>query len=191
MGFKLIVRVYLVVILIGLLNLPSFSQRKAYFIDGYHGGVWGHYPDWNTRFMADMLVKNPNWKINLEIEPETWAVAKVKDPTAYNNFRALFLDQSTAGGRIEYVSPAYGQSYMYNISGESIIRQFSYGMEMVKEHFPTAIFTTYSSEEPCFTSAMPQILTSFGYKYASLKNPNTCWGVYECIWRRVSELGWA
>ncbi|WP_214072843.1 glycoside hydrolase family 38 C-terminal domain-containing protein [Mucilaginibacter sp. dw_454] len=154
------------------------AQQPAYFIDGYHGGVWGHYPDWNTRFMADQLTNHPDWKINLEIEPETWAVAKQKDEKAYNDFRALFADQSITGRRIEYVNPAYGQSYLYNISGESIIRQLAYGMETLHEHFPSAVFTTYSSEEPCFTSALPQILKSFGFKYASLKNPNTCWGGY-------------
>lgn len=155
----------------------SHAQKKAYFIDGYHGGVYGHYPVWNTQFMADMLKQHPDWKINLEIEPETWDTAKIRDPKAYEEFKALFADQSS-GGRIEYVSPAYGQSYLYNISGESLIRQFYYGIKKVKEHFPTAVFTTYSSEEPCFTSALPQVLKSFGYKYASLKNPNTCWGGY-------------
>jgi alpha-mannosidase len=178
MIIKITLKKYILAFLFLLFAAKSFSQKKAYFIDGYHGGVWGHYPEWNTRFMADQLVKNPDWKINLEIEPETWAVAKIKDEKAYNDFRALFADQSIAGRRIEYVSPAYGQSYLYNISGESIIRQFSYGIETVKQHFPTAVFTTYSSEEPCFTSALPQILKSFGYKYASLKNPNTCWGGY-------------
>ncbi|MBD1367199.1 glycosyl hydrolase [Mucilaginibacter sp. ZT4R22] len=155
----------------------TVSAQTAYYIDGYHGGIWGHYPDWNTRFMADMLKKNPDWKINIELEPETWARAKAIDPAAYADFKALFADQSP-NGRIEYVNPAYAQSYNYNISGESIIRQFSYGMKMVKAHFPEALFTSYSSEEPCFTSALPQILTSFGFKYASLKNPNTCWGGY-------------
>jgi alpha-mannosidase len=155
----------------------SVSAQTAYYIDGYHGGIWGHYPDWNTRFMADMLKKTPDWKINLELEPETWARAKAVDPAAYADFKALFADQSL-NGRIEYVNPAYAQSYNYNISGESIIRQFSYGMKLVKAHFPEALFTSYSSEEPCFTSALPQILTSFGFKYASLKNPNTCWGGY-------------
>lgn len=178
MSIKFTRKSYIAAVLLSFLAAPSFAQKKAYFIDGYHGGVWGHYPEWNTRFMADQLVGHPDWKINLEIEPETWAVAKVKDPKAYEDFRALFADQKIGTRRIEYVSPAYGQSYMYNISGESIIRQFSYGMAMVKEHFPTAVFTTYSSEEPCFTSALPQILTSYGYKYASLKNPNTCWGGY-------------
>ncbi|RYY37056.1 MAG: hypothetical protein EOP46_04100 [Sphingobacteriaceae bacterium] len=154
------------------------QQKKAWFIDGYHGGIWGHYPVWNTRFMADMLKNNPQWKINIELEPETWDDAKVKDPEAYKDFQALLADQSSKGMRIEYVNPGYAQAYNYNILGESIIRQFKYGIDKVKVHFPTAQFTTYSSEEPCFTSALPQILTSFGYKYASLKNPNTCWGGY-------------
>ena len=162
---------------LSIVTFKGFSQKTAYFIDGYHGGVYGHYPVWNTRFMADMLKEHPNWKINLEIEPETWDTAKLRDPKAYEEFRALFADQS-ADGRIEYVSPAYGQSYLYNISGESLIRQFYYGIKKVREHFPTAVFTTYSSEEPCFTSALPQVLKSFGYKWASLKNPNTCWGGY-------------
>ncbi|MFT3948788.1 MAG: glycoside hydrolase family 38 C-terminal domain-containing protein [Agriterribacter sp.] len=79
---------------------------------------------------------------------------------------------------IEYVNPAYGQSYLYNISEESIIRQFQYGIEKIKQHFPNIQFSTYSSEEPCFTSALPGILKSLGFTYASLKNPNTCWGGY-------------
>lgn len=152
--------------------------QTAYFIDGYHGGIWGHYPDWNTRFMADQLVKNPNWKINLEIEPETWADTKGKDSAAYHDFQKLFEDQSAATERIEYVNPDYAQSYLFDIEGESIISQFYYGIKMIRKNFPTAVFPAYSSEEPCFTSALPQILTSYGFKYASLKNPNTCWGGY-------------
>lgn len=158
------------------LAIGTFAQ-KAYFIDGYHGGVYGHYPVGYTQFVVDELKKNPFWKINLEIEPETWDSVKVREPQALAEFQKLFADQSLAG-RIEYVSPAYGQSYFYNISGESIIRHFDYGIKKIKSHFPSAVFTTYSSEEPCFTSALPQLLNSFGYKYASLKNPNTCWGGY-------------
>jgi alpha-mannosidase len=127
--------------------------QTAYFIDGYHGGIWGHYPDWNTRFMADQLEKHPDWKINLEIEPETWDDTKGKDSAAYNEFRKLFADQSAGTERIEYVNPDYAQSYLFDIEGESIISQFYYGMKMVRRHFPTAVFPAYSSEEPCFTSA--------------------------------------
>jgi alpha-mannosidase len=162
-------------LLIGLAG--NLSAQKAYFIDGYHGGVYGGYPDTFTRFMVDMLNKHPAWKINIEIEPETWDKVQQVDPAAYNEFKALAADQS-ANGRIEFINPAYAQSYLYNISGESIIRQFGYGIKKMRVYFPGAVFTTYSSEEPCFTTALPQILTSFGFKYASLKNPNTCFGGY-------------
>jgi alpha-mannosidase len=155
----------------------SFAQQQHYFIDGYHGGKYGHYPAGYTQYIVEQLQAHPDWKINLEIEPETWDVAKAEEPAAYAALKRLFADQSDAG-RIEYVNPGYGQSYLYTGSGESMIRQFSYGMQHIRQHFPEAVFSTYSSEEPCFTSALPQILLSFGFKYASLKNPNTCWGGY-------------
>jgi alpha-mannosidase len=153
------------------------TAQTAYFIDGYHGGIYGHLPSWQTKFMVEKLAQYPDWKINLELEPESWDSIALQDPAAYAAFRALFANQS-ANGRIEYVNPAYGQAYMYNISGESMIRQFECGIKKLHQHFPTIQFTTYSSEEPCFTSALPQILKSYGFRYASLKNPNTCWGGY-------------
>ena len=57
-------------VLMILAACPAFSQT-AYFVDGYHGGVWGHYPPWVTQFMVDQLKLHPDWKINLEIEPES------------------------------------------------------------------------------------------------------------------------
>jgi alpha-mannosidase len=140
-------------LLIGCLSLlagPVRAQQKAYFVDGYHGGVWGHYPDWNTRFMVDQLKSHPDWKINIEIEPETWDKAQVVDPAAYAEFKELIKEQSAKDVRIEYVNPAYGQSYMYNIDGESIIRQFYYGMEKLKGHFPGIRFTSYSIRRALF-----------------------------------------
>ncbi|MEH6305459.1 glycoside hydrolase family 38 C-terminal domain-containing protein [Olivibacter sp. CPCC 100613] len=160
-----------------LLNNSILQAQKVYFVDGYHGGKWGHYPSQYTRFIMDQLQQHRDWKLNLEIEPETWDWVKGVDPEGYERFAALIKDQSDTG-RMEYVNPTYGQPYLYNISGESIIRQFAYGIALLRKHFPTIRFDTYSSEEPCFTSALPQILTGFGIKYASLKNPNTCWGGY-------------
>ena len=153
------------------------AQKPAYFIDGYHGGIYGHIPPWQTKFMVDKLKEFPDWKINLELEPESWDTIALKYPADYEAFKTCLEDQS-ANGRVEYINPAYGQSYLYNISGESIIRQFYYGMRKLRQHFPGIVFSTYSSEEPCFTSALPQILRSYGFQYASLKNPNTCWGGY-------------
>ena len=174
-------------IILILIGLNVFSQ-KAYFIDGYHGGIYGHIPLWQTKIMVDKLNQYPNWRINLELEPESWDTIKKNDIQSYNEFKEKIKDQS-ANGLIEYVNPAYAQSYMYNISGESIIRQFSYGMEKLSEYFPGIIFTTYSSEEPCFTSALPQILKSYGFKYASLKKSKYLLGwLYPCFWWRIGEL---
>mgnify|MGYP001555211758 CR=1 FL=1 len=120
---------------------------------------------------------NPYWKLNLESEPVTWDFASANTPEAFAAFKKLAADQS-ASGRIEFVNPAYAQSYLWDISGESIIQQFARGMKKIREHFPNAQFTTYSSQEPCFTSALPGILKSFGFKDAVLKNPDTAWGGY-------------
>ena len=157
--------------------LSAEEPKTAYFVDGYHGGIYGHYPPGYTAFLVEQLKANPNWKINLEIEPETWDVARVAEPEAYQALRALMSDHSSAR-RIEVVNPTYAQSYLFHSSGESVIRQFDYGIRSLRTHFPGIPLTTYSSEEPCFTSCLPTILKSFGYQSAVLKNPNTCWGGY-------------
>lgn len=169
------VRIFLIALL--LASAKPLVSQPVYFADGQHGGVYGHYPFYVTQFLVDQLNRYPDWKINLEIEPETWDVVQTNTPSAYAAFSKLFADQSV-NGRIEYVNPEYGQSYLWNVTGESIIRQFDYGIRKVRQHFPGAVFTAYSSEEPMFTSALPEILKSFGFKYAVLKNPNTCWGGY-------------
>ncbi len=155
----------------------ALSDPTAYFVDGWHGGVWGHYPPWVTQFLVDQMKRYPQWKINLEIEPETWDWVEANTPDAYKAFVALAADQSVAG-RVEFINPDFAQSYLWNVTGESVVRQFDYGMRKIRQHFPNADFSVYSSEEPCFTSALPGILKSFGFKYAALKNPNTCWGGY-------------
>jgi alpha-mannosidase len=153
------------------------AQDKYYFIDGYHGGVYGHFPEQYTGFLVDQLNIHRDWNINLEIEPSTWDVVSVYEPVAYMKFRE-FANDTTDACRIEYVNPSFAQSYLYTCYGESAIRQFYYGIRKLRQHFPNMSYLTYSSEEPCFTSSLPTILSSFGFKYASTKNPNTCWGGY-------------
>lgn len=169
---KNILKLFLISVVMG--NSFSLAAQQSWFIDGYHGGIWGHYPKGYTSFLVEQLRRHPNWKLNLEIEPVTWDAVRTDDTAAYRELKELM----SADKRIEYVNPAFGQSYLFMGSGESMIRQFSYGIKKLREHFPGISFKTYSSEEPCFTSALPQVLKSFGFKYASLKNPNTCWGGY-------------
>ncbi len=168
-----------IIFLIGLLGFNSLVKaQQAYFIDGYHGGVYGHYPMGQTSFIVQKLKQYPDWRVNLEIEPESWEVVRQRDPEGYSAFKQMFKDQSVRSGRIEYVNPTYAQSYFFGTSGESVIRQFQYGMRLLRKHFPEAVFTTYSAEEPCFTSCLPMVLKSLGFSYASTKNPNTMWGGY-------------
>ena len=152
----------------------SSAQDRMYFVDGFHGGVYGHYPlKTYTDFMADQLEAHPEWSICLEIEPETWDSVAVHNPSGLERLKLLAMTP-----RVEFTNPSYAQSYMYTISGESIIRQFRYGMDKVWTHFPDAEFLTYAVEEPCFTLALPMVLSQLGFKYASIKCPNTCWGGY-------------
>ncbi|MGO1670681.1 MAG: glycoside hydrolase family 38 C-terminal domain-containing protein [Sphingobacterium sp.] len=151
----------------------AVAQQRPYFVDGYHGGIHGHYPLWVTGFMLDNLEDHPEWQIGLEIEPETWDTVSVQDAAGYARLRKW-----VASDRIDFTNPTYAQPYLYNILGESMIRQFTYGLEKHRDHFPDLTFTTYAVEEPCFTSSLPQILKQFGFKYAVLKCPNTCWGGY-------------
>lgn len=164
----------LYILLLAVLLGTSVRSQQAYFVDGYHGGIYGHYPvEWKTQFIVDHLLKHPQWRICLEIEPETWDSVRVKTPEAYRQFKSLL-----GGKQVEFTNPTYAQPYCYNISGESLIRQFQYGMKKINRHFPNVRFTTYSAEEPCFTSCLPQLLQSLGFKYAVLKCPDTCWGGY-------------
>ncbi len=154
----------------------TVNAQTSYFADGYHGGVFGHYPAWQTKFMIDKLNEHSGWRIGLEIEPETFDSVKVWTPKEYSEFVDFVTKYN--GKLLEFTNPTYAQPYCYNISGESLIRQFSYGIDRLRKHFPNIAFSTYAVEEPCFTSALPQILRQFGFKYAVLKNPDTCYGGY-------------
>nr|AIA94857.1 CAZy families GH38 protein [uncultured Parabacteroides sp.] len=62
------------------------SSQQTYFIDGFHGGIWGHFPYQYSSFMAKQMIDNPDWKINLEIEPVTWDSIEPLDPSGYRFF---------------------------------------------------------------------------------------------------------
>ena len=162
-------------LLLAAAMFPAAALAQNYFVDGFHGGVYGHYPlKTYTGYMCNLLDENPGYKIGLEIEPETWDSVKVVAPIDYERLRKYLAE----GGRVEYNNPTYAQPYFFNIGGESVIRQMEYGIKKLEEHFPGISMSTYACEEPCFTSCLPTVLAGFGFKYASIKNPNTCWGGY-------------
>ncbi|HEY2586354.1 MAG TPA: twin-arginine translocation signal domain-containing protein [Tepidisphaeraceae bacterium] len=151
-------------------------ERVFCYVDGYHGGVDGHMPPASLRNVLDGLDKVPRWKVSFEIEPYSWAVFAKSDPESIERLRR-FLADATPAGRVEIVSGAYGQAYMWNASGECNIRQIAHGLAELRAVFPDLVVDTYAVQEPCWTSCLPQILKSFGYRRAVLKN-STCWGGY-------------
>ncbi len=150
---------------------------KYYAIDGYHGGKYGHMPPGAFQDILECLKRHPDWKLSLDIEPESWAELQRRDPRVYAQFCELLKDTSIHA-RLEIVAGTYAQPYAWLTDGESIIRHLKYGLATIARHFPWIRVTTYAVQEPCWTSAMPQILRSFGFERAVLKNPSTAWAGY-------------
>lgn len=153
------------------------NNKLLYYIDGYHGGVRGHMPPGCWRDILEMLKKCPEWKLCIDVEPISFDALRERDPLAYEELRVLFSDTSLHS-RLEMVSASYGQCYGYLTDGESNIRHLLMGLEKIQEHFPDVKVTTFAVQEPCWTSALPQILLSLGFQRAVLKNPSTAWGGY-------------
>lgn len=42
------------IILLTVFFYANVYSQQAYFVDGYHGGIYGHYPvKWKTQFIVD------------------------------------------------------------------------------------------------------------------------------------------
>lgn len=148
-----------------------------YYIDGYHGGIRGHMPLGCWRDILEQLENYPEWKLSIDVEPVSWDCLRARDPVAYAQLKEMLRDQ-TVSSRLEIVGGSYGQPYCWITDGESNIRQLVMGLQEIRKHFPWIHVETYSAQEPCWTSAMPQILRSLGYQRAVLKDPSTAWGGY-------------
>lgn len=151
-------------------------MSKLYFVDGYHGGIRGHMPEGSWQDILHALETYPEWKISLEIEPESWEYLKRHDYKTYHRLQDI-ISEPVSGSRLEFISGSYAQPFCWAVNGESNIRQLILGVKLIKEHFPGVIVDTYAVQEPCFTSSLPQILKQLGYARMSLKNP-TAWGGY-------------
>jgi alpha-mannosidase len=153
------------------------STPTLYFADGYHGGVKGHMPAGSWRDILNTMRAVPHWKLCLDIEPASWDVLLRDDPEAYYELKS-YLDQPDLDARIEMVAGTFSQPYGWAISGESNIRQLTRGAAIIRRHFPQTRLITYAVQEPCWSSALPQILLSLGFSGAVLKDPGTAWGGY-------------
>ena len=148
-----------------------------YYGDGYHGGIIGHMPMGAWRDILNAMRDLPEWKISLDIEPNSWAELLRRDPQAYWELKT-YLDNTQVNARVEMVGCTFSQPYGWAIGGESNIRQMLRGCEVIREHFPRTVLASYVVQEPCWSSCLPQILTSLGFTGAVLRDPGTAWGGY-------------
>ena len=153
------------------------DRAEVFYVDGYHGGARGHMPAGSWRDILEALKTWPDWKLSLDIEPGSWKVLKEEDPEAYREMQEYLAD-SSVDARVTLTGGTFAQPYGWAISGESNIRQLQHGLRVLREHFPTAAVRVYAVQEPCWSSCLPQILASLGFKGASLKNASTAWGGY-------------
>ncbi len=155
-------------------ELTADTDTSISYMDGYHGGVIGHMPPGSWRDVLSALREFPEWKISLDIEPDSWAVLRREDPESFAELAQMLAD----GSRVEMVGGTYAQPYGWAVSGESNIRQLQRGLRVIREAFPGLRVDTYAVQEPCWASCLPQILRSLGFSGASLKNASTAWGGY-------------
>lgn len=151
-------------------------METLYFIDGYHGGIRGHMPEGSWQDILHALQRWRSWKISLEIEPESWEYLRRHDVYTYSRLQD-FVGAADSANRVEFIGGSYAQPFCWAVNGESNIRQLLCGIALTKKHFTKIEIDTYAVQEPCFTSALPQILTKMGFRRMSLKNP-TAWGGY-------------
>ena len=107
--------------------------------------------------------------MSLDIEPDSFRYVRQRDPEAFFELRKYLEDQGP-DARMEICGGTYAQPFAWLFGGESLIRQLTLGLKTIGEEFPKVKVRTYAGQEPCFTSAMPQVLLSFGFDRAVLKN---------------------
>ncbi len=137
----------------------------------------GHMPAGAWRDIMNAMRDIPAWKLGLDIEPESWDALLRDDPVSYRELKA-YLESPDPLPRIEMVGGTFSQPYGWAVNGESNVRQFTRGIEIIRRHFPKAFLETYAVQEPCWASCLPQILRSLGFTAAVLKDPGTAWGGY-------------
>jgi len=164
------------------------DRTMSWYVNGYHGGIRGHMPMGCIRDIVNALETYPEWKLDMELEPASYGYVERRDPQSYQWLKYYAEDQSITG-RVEFVTAAWGEPFCWQIGGESNIRQLIVGAREIHKHFPSAVIDTYAVQEPCWTSCLPQVLRSLGFRRAVLKDPSTAFAG-TTAGKNVDTLNW-
>ncbi|MFW9851258.1 MAG: glycoside hydrolase family 38 C-terminal domain-containing protein [Candidatus Thorarchaeota archaeon] len=111
---------------------------------------------WNVKSVLDYLDVNPTHKFCID------------QVTLLEGFRRLFpnywdvLHQKVLEGRIEIVGGTYVMPDLIIPSGESIVRQFVYGMNFIRSELGVNVKSGWAVDSAGHCSQMPQILRQVG-----------------------------
>jgi len=92
--------------------------------------------------------------------------------TELEDLRAMFprmaerIKAAVARGQLQMVNGTYSQPHLHTLSLDAAIRQFQYGLKVIKE-FGQEDVSSYIIQEPGFTQQTPQLLKAFGFRYCS------------------------
>ncbi|HIE18587.1 TPA: hypothetical protein EYP75_02570, partial [Candidatus Bathyarchaeota archaeon] len=180
--------------------MDKMTHVKRFITRGWHGGnlfddyrpsggLLGYaefcWADWTVNWMKRQLewISLTGGKRITEICGQTWEVLAKYYPEDIKLFRSAIEK-----GILEPVGGLYSYAYLLNLGTESNIRQFSYGLEAIKNSLGAKIETYHvAGDHYAFHPQLPQILNGFGYKYAVLRSGNPGWirGVHaeKIYWR--------
>ncbi|MGQ9681232.1 MAG: hypothetical protein ACUVX9_01710 [Anaerolineae bacterium] len=154
-------------------------EGPVFLLDGYHGGV----PFWDWLLPGDGLWTSFLWPVvGGSLLRRGLPVALELDGCTYQRLAAhqpatlKALGKAVACGWVELVNGTYAQPFLDTLAGEMVVRQFWHGL-CATEEATGAQTVAYASQEPCFCAQMPQILNSFGYRWALVR---THWAAFGC-----------
>ncbi len=159
-----------------LRKLKSICQREIYpkifFIVGGHGGIIidgiGFCEFDSPKFAITRLLEKMQFAIetnmpySIEIAMCCLEWLKIRFPKEMSEFLRLFKL-----GKFEIINPTYSQPYNLLIGPESNIKQFEYGLNILKQLGLSC--QIYYSSECSLHPQIPQILKGFDIKYGSLR----------------------
>ncbi|MFW9950090.1 MAG: hypothetical protein ACFFKA_08195, partial [Candidatus Thorarchaeota archaeon] len=145
---------------------------KIFHMFGAHGGIIIHdigFCEFDSpaaalekikkKMQISMQTKQP---YNLEIAICCFEWLKHHNPSDFSEFLTLFNS-----GKFEIMNPSYSQPYNLIIGPESNIKQFEYGIRILKELKLTS--PLFYCSESSYHPQIPQILEQFNIKYGSLR----------------------
>jgi len=148
----------------------SDSRESASYVDGYHGGHLYGVPIGSWRDLKQAILRHPKWALVFDLEPDSWFLGVQEDPESLS---LLIKWLSEEPERFEIVNQAYGHPYHWLFDVEWTIRHFLQGEQLLRQVIPDLDIQFWAPQEPMWTTSLPAVLKSFGYRGAVLKDPGT------------------